>query len=449
MSIKPKLSRFDLTMIVVSLIIGLGIFKTPGIVAARAGSPIIFYSAWIFGGIICWFGAITYAEIGSRFPVAGGSYRVLSYCYKPEFAFMVNWIQGVSNAASIGALALVGSEYLVEGTFPERFHTNTCYLVVAVITVFILFVINFLGIKIGARAQNFISMIKIGLILVLAFALFRPQNAINEHLDYSLIPVLNHPGSSLKAFGLSLIGVFFAYEGYQWVINFGGDIQNPVKNIPKAVFQGVSLVIILYCLLNLVFFRVVGFELMGKSTSLASLVGRTLFGHWGFAFTSILLYGSVLGYINAGLLSNPRMFYAMAEDGILPSICKKVNPRTQIQELVLSLFALIIFISMVFAGTFDKMLNYIIFFDNIGLGAGAASIFILRKQNYSDSNNEVYSIKLYPFIPLIFILALVGVSISVFIQEWHSALISFGLFLLGYPLYWILFRFQAPSLPKD
>jgi APA family basic amino acid/polyamine antiporter len=443
MSIKPKLSRFDLTMIVVSLIIGLGIFRTPGIVALRAGNPIIFFSAWIFGGIICWFGAITFAEIGSRFPVAGGSYKVLSFCYRPEFAFMVNWIQGISNAASIGALALVGSEFLVEGVFPAAYHNNTNYLVLALVTVFVLFIINFLGIKMGANAQNLLSVVKIGLILVLAFALIFPDNPVNEHLSYSFNPLIHHPLSSLKSFGLALIGVFFAYEGYQWVINFGGDIIHPVKNIPRAVCLGVLIVIILYFLLNLVFFRIVGFEFMGKSPSMASLVGGRLFGKWGFAFTSILLYGSVLGYINAGFLSNPRMFYAMAEDGILPPLFKKVNPKTQVQDFVITLFAIVIFLSMVFAGTFEKMLNYIIFFDNIGLGAGAASLFILRKRNYSSNDQEFFTIHWYPFIPLVFISALTFVSFSVFIQEWKSATISFFLFLGGYPLYFLLFRYQT------
>lgn len=446
MSIKPKLSRFDLTMIVVSLIIGLGIFRTPGIVALRAENPVIFYLAWIFGGLVCWFGAITYAEIGSRFPVAGGSYKVLSICYKPEFAFMVNWIQGVSNAASIGALALVGSEYLVVGIFPSPYQNNQVYLGVAVFTVFILFLINFLGIKVGARAQNLISIIKIGLILILALGLFLPENPANQHLNYSLLPILKNPMNSLKAFGLSLIGVFFAYEGYQWVINFGSDTLNPKKNIPWAVFQGVSIVILLYVLLNLVYFRNIGFQNMGHSSSLASLIGGRLFGKWGFAFTSILLYGSVLGYINAGFLSNPRMFYAMAEDKVLPQVCKQINPKTQVQELVLTLFAAVVFLSMVFAGTFEKMLNYIIFFDNIGLGAGAASLFILRKRNFSLAGKDIFKIKMYPLVPLVFIAALFLVSISVFIQEWQSALISFFLFLLGYPLYFLLFRIQSTKV---
>jgi len=442
MSIKPKLTRFDLAMIVVSLIIGLGIFKTPGLVAKNAGSPLIFFSAWVFGAIICWFGAITYSEIGSRLPVPGGSYTILSFCYKPEFAFMVNWIQGISNAASIGALALVGAEYLAEGVFPTSFHNSGHYLVIALITIITLFFLNLMGIKMGARAQNIISISKIGLILVLGMALFLPENTANQHLNFSILPILQHPLASFKSFGICLLGVFFAYEGYQWILNFGGDILKPSLNLPKAVFIGVSLVLILYLLLNTVFYRVVGFDNMGSTPSLASLVGEKLLGHWGFAFTSILIYGSVLGYINAGLLSNPRMFYAMAEDGILPPIFKKVNPRTQVQDFVLTLFVGVILVSMVFAGTFEKMLNYIIFFDNIGLGAGAAAIFILRRRNISRNSGEVYTLKLYPFVPIVFIGALILVCIAVFIKEWQSALISFLLFLAGYPLYRVFERWN-------
>ncbi len=445
--IKPKLKGFDLSMIVLSMIIGMGIFKTPGIVAANTGNPLLFFVSWIFGGIICWFGAITFAEIGSRFPVAGGSYKVLSLCYRPEFAFMVNWIQVLSNAASIGAISLVGAEYLSNGLLPDSFHDPKHYLYISSITILILFGLNFLGIKIGAKAQNFISVFKIVLILILCSAVFLPSNPENALLNYSPLPLLQHPLSSAKAFGLGLLGVFFAYEGYQWVINFGGDTINPSKNIPRAIFIGVSLVILLYFFLNFTFFKVVGFSSMAHSSSLASIVGGRLFGKWGFAFTSILLFGSVLGYVNAGLLSNPRMYYAMAEDGVLPPIFKKINPQTQVQEFVLSLFTAFIFISMFFSGTFEKMLDYIIFFDNIGLGAGAITLFILRRRNFAMSPDNLYQMKFYPLIPIVFVSALGLVSLAVFIKEWHSAVIGFGLFLAGYPLFFLL-KNSKPTTPE-
>jgi len=149
MSIKPKLNRFDLTMIVISLIIGMGIFATPTEVAIKAGSAWIFFGAWIFGGLVSLCGALTFAEIGARYPMTGGFYKVFSYCYHPAIAFMINWVLVISNAASVAAVAVIGSDYIKPFLLP-----NTAYWqgdlgtkLITISSVAVLYVINFLGIK--------------------------------------------------------------------------------------------------------------------------------------------------------------------------------------------------------------------------------------------------------------------------------------------------------------
>src|ERR1700733_3864449 len=147
MSITPKLNRFDLTMIVIGLIIGLGIFATPSDVAVTAGSAWIFFGAWIFGGLVSLCGALTFAEIGARYPVTGGFYKVFSYCYHPAVAFMINWVLVISNAASVAAVALIGADYIRPFLFTQSPDSNVNDLHTKIITissVAVLFVINFL-----------------------------------------------------------------------------------------------------------------------------------------------------------------------------------------------------------------------------------------------------------------------------------------------------------------
>jgi APA family basic amino acid/polyamine antiporter len=158
-----RLNLFDLTMIVVSLVIGMGIFRTPVNVARQAGSADMFFIAWIIGGLVALCGALTYAEIGSRYPVTGGYYKIFSYCYHPSIAFAINCIILVSNAASLAGVALIGSEYLANVLFKGHTNINSIKLVISSIAVIIFYGVNLLGLKMSARTQNVLTVIKIWL----------------------------------------------------------------------------------------------------------------------------------------------------------------------------------------------------------------------------------------------------------------------------------------------
>jgi len=410
MSIKPKLNRFDITMIVVSLVIGMGIFKTPGEVALKAGNAWIFFGAWIFGGLISLFGALTFAEIGARFPAAGGFYKVFSYCYHPSLAFMINWVAVISNAASVAAVAIVGAEYINPYILPANLQNATGVEIMSIAQVLLLYVINFLGIKMSARTQNVLTIFKIGLILVLCLAVFKSDAIPAAH------PVITHTGSAIKAFGLSLVAVFFTYGGYQQTINFGGDVIKAQTNIPKGIFLGMGLVIFLYLSVNFAYYKILGIGGLQGNTQLAAKMGGYIFGQMGFKIVSLLLFGSIMAYINVNILSNPRMYYAMAEDKILPPIFKRVNPRTQVQSFGMSFFVVIILLVLLFVQSFGTVLDYIMFFDTIGLSLVAMSIFILRKRTKHLDGTGIYTIKWFPYIPVIFILTYWFVTINIFIN---------------------------------
>jgi APA family basic amino acid/polyamine antiporter len=433
--IKPKLTFFDLTMIVVSLVIGIGIFRTPTIVAQKAGTPQIFFAVWILGGIVSILGALTFAEIGSRLPAAGGFYKIFSHCYHPAFAFMLNWSLVITNAASAVGVALVGAEYIAPVLLPVSMQNDGNVKIIAVVVTLILFSLNYLGIKAGARTQNFLSVLKIVMILVFCLAVF------GNHRGEAPMMVNAPDFNWLSAIGVSLISVFFTYGGYQSTINFGADIQNPQRNIPRSIFAGMLIVISLYLLINVAYYTVLGFDGIKNSKLLASDLAQSFMGESGATVTSMVIFISVLGFINTSLMNNPRMYYAMADDKILPEIFKRVNSKTMAQEFALSFFVALMLISLFLLGTFEKIVNYVMFIDSLSLVTAAGTIFILRSRaKRSAEEHSGFKIRWFPLVPLLFMFVLLMVTVNVLISDLQAALRGFSIFILGFPLFHLLKR---------
>ena len=275
------------------------------------------------------------------------------------------------------------------------------------------------------------------MLIVFCCALFGPPHA-------SPVSVLSDGQGGfdfIKALGVSLISVFFTYGGYQNTINFGADIRQPARNMPKAIFAGMGIVIILYLAINFAYYSVLGFETVQHSKLLAAELAGSFFGPVGYTLASLAIFISVLGFINTSLMSNPRIYYAMAEDHILPPVFKKLNERTMTQEFGLSFFVALMLISLVLLGTFEKIVNYVMFIDSLSLVSAAATIFVFRRRAKADgatANNEIFQLRFYPWVPLLFMLVLLIVMFNVLVSDTQSALYGCIIFLAGYPLYWIL-----------
>lgn len=434
MTIKPRLNRFDLTMIVISLVIGMGIFATPSEVAVKAGNTWIFFGAWIFGGVVSLCGALTFAEIGARYPATGGFYKVFSYCYHPAFAFMINWVLVISNAASVAAVALIGSDYIRPFLLPASLQNDLGTKIITITSVLILYFINFLGIKMSARTQSVLIIFKMAMILLICSTVFK---STAHPLPINAVP---HSGNVVTAFGLSLVAVFFTYGGYQQTINFGGDIINAKTNIPKAIGVGMAVVIMLYLAINFAYFHVLGIGGLQHTPSLAAKMVGVLFGDMGYKITSVMIFLSVLAYVNVNVMANPRVYYAMAEDGILPAIFKKVNPKTQVQEFGMSFFVGAAIIILFFVAKFGEVLKYVMFFDTIGLSLAALTIFVLRKKTRELDGTGIYTIKWFPLVPVIFIASYWFVTINIFItfkENPYAALICLATYVVGLIIYYI------------
>jgi APA family basic amino acid/polyamine antiporter len=256
--------------------------------------------------------------------------------------------------------------------------------------------------------------------------------------------------SILQAIGVSLIAVFYTYGGYQGTINFGGDIINSRRNTPLAILCGITIIISLYLLINYAYVHILGIKGVASAPLVAASAAKAFFGDAGNIIISVSIFLSVMGFANVMLLQTPRMYYAMAEDRILPPLFKKINPHTQVQEFALSFITAVILVSVFFLGTFEKIVSYVMFIDSISLATVAASLYILRKRAKGALvAYQGFKVPLYPLVPLIFILFLLGVSVNVLYTDPIPALIGFCLFLIGYPLYLLMRKlYPAKDSPK-
>ena len=441
MTSKNKLGLFDFTMIVVSLVIGMGIFRTPANVAAASPTPLIFFIAWLAGGLVALCGALTYAEIGSRLPVMGGYYKVFSYAYHPSIAFAINCIILVSNAASGAAVALVGSEYITGVLFPKATDAGfiqTIHIIIALAAIIIFYGVNMFGLRLSAKTQTVLTIIKISLILLLITPLFF---AGNDQQATSAVTSTIDPGwkEYIKAFGVGLVAVSFTYGGYQQTINFGSEVERPNKNIPRGIFMGIFIIITLYLTINYAYVHVIGFEQLKGSKNIAAIMASKIFGVNAERILSVLLFLSVLAYINALLLSNPRVMYAMSEDKILPAAFRRKNSRGAL-TLALTVFAVVAGLSVFWAKEFDRLLSFTIFLDCFGMVLSAGSIFIIRKRTADLNGTGIYSMKLYPLLTLIFMAAYTFVAISIILDyknNHYAAAVGAGVLVFFMGVYFL------------
>ncbi|HEY0680529.1 MAG TPA: amino acid permease [Chitinophagaceae bacterium] len=429
-----KLNLFDLTMIVIGLVIGMGIFRTASNSALAALTPTIFFTAWIAGGLIALCGALTYAEIGSRFPVTGGYYRIFAECYHPSIAFAINCIILISNAASLSGVALIGSEYISQIIFQSPPSDFTKALI-AMSAILLFYGVNLMGLRMSSKTQNVLMLIKIAMLVMLISALFFPQHYNNTPV--TTVEADHSWGDIIKSFGMALIAVSFTYGGYQQTINFGDEVLNPRKTVPKGIFIGILVIIALYLTVNFAYYKIIGFEELKTSKGIAAIIAERLFGPAGGYVISILLFIAVLAYVNVLLLSNPRVMYAMSKDGILPAAFKKKDDKKDVLTVSLSAFAAICIIVLFFADTFDKILSFTIFLDSIGMAFSAGTIFILRKRTRHLDNTGIYTMKLYPLMPLIFIAAYIFVGMSIAINTPQFAIIGLSVLAVFIGIYFL------------
>jgi APA family basic amino acid/polyamine antiporter len=389
-AIQPRLSTFDTAMVVFSLVVGIGIFRTPAIVAAAAGDTFLFFCAWVVGGAISLIGALTFAEIGSRHPRAGGYYRVVADCYHPLLAFMLNWSQTLMQGAGAAGVAFIGADYLLPVLLPPQWRTPQASLALACGTMLLLLMLNYGGVRPGARTQNLLSTLKIVMIVglaLLALLLAPHARAAPPTTSSAWAPRLS----------AALIPCFYAYGGYHLTMNLGADLKDARRRFPLAITAGMLTVVALYLLLNVAYQRTLGTTGIASSKLVAAALSRAFL---------------------------------------------RVHPNTQVQEVGLLFFGATMLIPAFLLGSFEKLLDYVIFTDTLTLAVVASTLFVLRHRRAGEG---AYTMIGYPLLPALYVLCLLGAAARVFSLEPHLALSGIVVLATGWPLFKLGRRLFRPA----
>ncbi len=436
---KQRLGLFSLTMIVISLVIGMGIFKTPATIAAKSGTETIFFAAWLIGGFVALCGALTYAEIGLRLPVVGGYYKVFAHAYHPSIGFTVNALILISNAASLAVVALIGADYASDLLFgkPSGVLFN---VVVAIVPIGLFYLVNLLGLKTSSRTQNILTIIKISLVVLLITSLFKGV-VVEPHGYNTENPVYAYNGSNAGLLlMLSLVAVSFTYGGYQQTINFGGEIKS-TQTMQRGIVIGICVVIFLYLSISYAYINVIGFDKMKNATAIGALLCEAWFGKAGGKVFDACMFLSVMAYVNVLLMSNPRVMYAMSEDKVFPKIFSYKHPKTEVLIPGLTLFAVIAAIVTFFGKEVDDVLSFSIFLDCFGMSLSAATLLILRKRKQGEENvPNSFSKKITPLLCVLFVIAYGFVATAVVIDKPNAAITGVALMGIFMLLYFIFYH---------
>ena len=432
MSDQPKLKRvlslLDATMINAGGIIGSGIFMVPATVAMFTGSASLFFMVWIAGGIVSLFGALSVAELGAAMPRAGGQYVYLSEAYGPVWGYLYGWSAvAVINTASIAAVGVAFSEYL-RFFFPI---TDVSIKGIAVATIVLLTIINILDVKSGARFQNVFTISKLGAIFGIIILGLVMEGGSNQNLS----PFFSDQSFTelVGPLGLAMVSVLWTFDGWIFITYVAGEVKNPGRNIPLSLIFCMLIVVTIYLLLNYVLIYTLGFTGMNGSDLVVSDAASVFLGNKGAAIVTLIILISLIGANNGQVLTSARINYAMAKDKLFFYQASQIHPR--FKSPANALIIQCVWASLLtFTGTFNQLITYIIFASWIFYGMSAGAVIILR--NKKPDMERPYKTPVYPWIPIIFILFAIFLTINTIIEAPRDAAIGAGIILAGLPMYY-------------
>ena len=434
--LKQDLTRFDLTMIAIGGTIGSGIFLTPSLVAHDLGSPILILLAWVVGGLMALAGSLTFAELGGLMPGAGGMYVYLSRTYGKLFGFLFGWAYLlVVNTGGIAALSIAFATYL--GYFMPL---NTVSVrMVAIGGLIILTIVNVRGVKFGGIFSDVSTLLKLagicGVILV-GFLLGSSTTS-----DFAA-PVPASSGSLVTVLATALVGVFWSYGGWQHASFTAGEAKDAKHSVPFAMVAGALCVTLLYVTINVAYMFLLSPTAMGNSPRLASDAVGIVLGPAGGSLIALTIFVSTFGTAGIYTLTAPRIYYAMAEDGVFFKRVSEVHPRYRTPANAIFLQSGWAIVLILFWGTFENLISYVVFTDWIFFGLTAASVFVLRRRH--PGSYRPYRTWGYPLTPLFFIALALWFVANTLIQKPGQAWAGIILLALGVPVYYYWNRRNSP-----
>ena len=417
-------------MLVMGGIVGAGIFINPYVVAEQVHTPLLILGAWIAGGVVAMLGAFIYAELAARRPAVGGQYAYLREAFHPAVGFLYGWVLLlVIQTGGMAAVTVTFARYLLELTawpISER--------AVVVLTIGVLTVINCLGVKLGSRMQSVLMVLKIaaiaGLIAAGLFLVRSPHPLLHPVLDRT--PSLD----LLTAMGAAMVPVLFAFGGWQTSNFIAEEIQEPEKNLSRALLLGVAGVIVLYVGVNFVCVRTLGPSGLANTRVPATAVMRVAMGDAGARLIALGIAVSTLGFLSQSVLTAPRVYFAMARDGLFFQSVASVTRRTHVPAVAIilqSVWTVVIALS----GRYEQILNYVVSMDFLFFGLTGASLFVFRsREEHGGKKTHLgYRAPGHPVSTGIFVLVSWLVVINTIYKYPRNSLLGMFILLLGLPVY--------------
>jgi APA family basic amino acid/polyamine antiporter len=430
------------TLFVVGSVIGSGIFLTTGVIAAALPSPALILAAWVTGGIVALSGGLTYAEMGAMYPKSGGVYVYLREAFGPLVAFLYGWAALlIFFSGGIAAVAVGFADYLSYfipalstarvlwslGT-PAGAWTVSAAQIVAATSIFALAALNYVGVRSGNRVNVILTVAKIAGLAALPVLALIASNTSPQWTP--IVPDIPRP---LAAFGIAMIAVLWANDAWYCVTWIAGEMRDPQRDLPRAMFIGISLLTVIYLAVNVAYLYALPMAQLQGVTRVAEHAATALVGQGGARFVALTVVISTFGCNAAAILACSRLFFAMARDGVFFPAAARVHPvykTPHIAIMALATWAAVLTLS----GTYEQLFTYVMFASSLLHTIGAVGLFRLRRLR--PDQPRPYRVWGYPVVPAVFILASSAFVLNTLLERPKESFAGLGLLALGLPVYW-------------
>src|ERR1035438_10299960 len=419
-------------MLVMGGIVGSGIFMNPSVVARQVHTPFLILGVWVAGGALAMLGAFIWAELATRLPGAGGQYLYLREAYHPAVAFVYGWV--------LLLVTQTGGMAAVAGTFARYYReisgVGGSDSAIAAAVLLGLTAINCLGARAGSNVQSALMLLKMGAIAAMVVA----GMALGGGTIHPL-PLLDRPVSPglLGAIGAASIPVAFAYGGWQTATFVAGEMRNPGRDLSRGLLAGITGVVVLYLAVNVVCLKVLGPAGLAATRTPASAVMRAALGERGAQWIAMGIAISTLGFLSQGILTAPRVYYAMARDGLFFETVGRLSARTGAPVVAIVLqgvFATVIALS----GRYEQILNYVVSVDFISFALTAGALFVFRHRDAGGRGDGIYRAPGHPYTTAAFVLTCAGIVASTIAAYPANSAVGLLILLAGIPVYWYWHR---------
>lgn len=435
MQLKRQFGLWTAVAMIIGQVIAVGIFLTPAGMAKSVGSPFWLLTIWVLIGAMTLSGALCYGELAARFPEAGGSYAFLREVYGKPAAFLYGWMvllvldPGLTAVFGVGLASYSG--YLVELSALGK-------QILAIAVIAAVGLINIVGANVGASFLKILTAMKIGtLVFIIAYGFIGGfGNWQNFH------PFFAMPTNVFGAFAGGIVGAFFAFAGWWEVTRIAGEIEQPERNLPRALVIGVVAITVIYILTSAVFFYLVPVSAVTNDQTFAAQAGEALFGKTGGVIFAAIVIVSVLGTLVAYLMVSPRVYYAMAKDEVFFRLFGEAHPRFGTPHRA-TIIQIVLAAGLVLSGSFEEIISYFFFVVVAFIALVVAGLFKVHGEPF-----DGYKTVLYPLTPLFFLVVTAFVLLMIAMQNPTRALLGVAVVLVGIPVYYLLFN-KRHGVDKD